>query len=113
MRPRCSSTNFRERASPSPVPSTFLSGPHLTKLFEHRLLIFGRDPDAGVRDRHLHQLVVHRDAHVDPATRGRELQGIGEQVQEHLLDLALVGPNRADAAVDVAPCRADTRLACR
>ena len=38
--------------------------------------------------------------HVDPAALGRELQCVGEQVEEHLLHLALVGANRSETFVE-------------
>ena len=54
IRPPWSSTNFRESASPSPVPSAFLSAvAHLPELLEDRLLILGRDADARIRHGHL------------------------------------------------------------
>jgi hypothetical protein len=49
--------NFRERASPSPVPSA-LCRPHLPELLEHGLLIRRRDADARIRDGHLRTFVV-------------------------------------------------------
>jgi hypothetical protein len=35
--------------------------------------------------------LVQRGPDVDPTPLGRELQGVGEEVQEDLLDLPLVG----------------------
>src|SRR6266404_6461285 len=66
-------------------------GAHLAELLEHRLVVLGRDADPGVGDRDLDRVVPERGPHVDaPAFRG-ELEGVGEQVEEHLLHLALVG----------------------
>jgi hypothetical protein len=81
--------------------------PDLTELLEDHLLILGRDSHARVRDRNLGQAFVHRGADVDPATLGRELERVGQQVQEPLLHLALVGADRAHAAVDC-PSERDT-----
>src|SRR5882762_10945848 len=39
-------------------------------------------------------------ADVDPAAFGSELDGVGQQVQEHLLHLALVGADRTHPLVD-------------
>lgn len=67
-----------------------LRGAHLPELFEHGLLIRRRDADARIGDRHLRHLAVQPAADVDPAAFGRELQGVGEKVQEDLLHLPLV-----------------------
>src|SRR5262249_45950573 len=66
----------------------------LSELLEDRLLVLWRDADARVTDRHLDRS-VHRDRpHLDAAPLGRELQGVGQEIQEYLLDLALVGARR-------------------
>src|SRR5438093_1178286 len=53
---------------------------HLAELLEDRLLVLWRDADAGVGDRHLDNAVRGQRSHVDPATLGRELHGVGQQV---------------------------------
>ena len=51
--------NFREMASPSPVPSDLLRRrPDLPELLEHRLLILGSDAHSGVRDRDLRHAIT-------------------------------------------------------
>src|SRR5262249_31738589 len=69
-------------------------------LLEDRLLILRRDAHASVGDGDLGHAAVHRGAHVDPTALGCELEGVGEQVQEDLLRLALVGADRAERLVD-------------
>src|SRR4030095_10299991 len=56
---------------------------HLAELLEDRPLVLWRDADAGVGDRHLDSAVGGQRAHFDPATLGRELHGVGQEVQEH------------------------------
>src|SRR3989454_232265 len=70
--------------------------PHLPELFEHRLLILRRDAHPGIAHGNLRRLVLPRGANFDSSPFGRELQSVREEVQEHLLDLPLVGPNPAE-----------------
>src|SRR2546422_980769 len=46
--PPCSSTNFRQRVSPSPVPSAFFSAVPTWRNSSNRLLILRRDTNPGV-----------------------------------------------------------------
>src|SRR5262245_37672946 len=62
----------------------------LLELLAYRFVILRRDADAGVRHRDLHTAVRQRRAHVDASPLGRELHGVGEQVQQYLLHLARV-----------------------
>src|SRR5215475_15787948 len=84
---------------------------YLPELIEDRLLILRGDAHAGVGDGDLGHAVAHGAAHVDPAALRRELEGVGEQVQEDLLHLAFVAPDQAHAVVnspahpDPAPAR--------
>src|ERR1700730_5681143 len=71
-----------------------LCRPDLSKLLEDRLLVLRRDAYPGVRDSNLGDLVMHPDADVNPAPLWGELQGVGQEVQKDLLDLALVALNR-------------------
>ena len=97
--PPCSSMNLREIASPRPVPSTLLRRrPDLAELLEHRGLVLGRNADAGVGDRDLDTAIAQRGANVDASALGRELQRVGQQIQQHLLHLALVGADRHRAS---------------
>ena len=76
--------------------------PDLLELLEDAGLIRRCDADA---------IVAHADHHVlaggmryaDMTTLGRELQRVGEQVEEHLLDHPLVRVDDADARVDLEP----------
>src|SRR5499426_1810545 len=54
--------------------------PHLPKLLEDSFMVFRCDAHARVADGDLGHAVGHRGAHVDAATLGCELEGIGEQV---------------------------------
>src|SRR5262249_13426422 len=75
-----------------PEPGTFdllVCCPHLAELLEDRFLVLRRDTYTSVGDRDLGYAFVHRSADVDPTTRGRELKGVGQEIQEDLLDLAL------------------------
>src|SRR5712691_7712282 len=51
-------------------------------------------PAATGRDGNLGDLVMRPGPDVNPAPLGGELQGVGQEVQEHLLHLPLVAPNR-------------------
>src|SRR6266436_6189129 len=73
---------------------------HLAELLEDRLLVLRRDADPGVGDRHLDGAVRGQRTHVDPAALGGELHGVGQQIQEDLLELALVGDNVRERLVD-------------
>ena len=103
MSPPCSSRNRFVSASPSPVPSRApLGRADLLEVVEDPGLVLGRDPDAGVV--HLHDGAVGRRSghHVDHAPGRRELHCVREQVDEHLLDPALVavGVHRVGGDVD-------------
>ena len=85
----------------------------LAEFLEHRLLVLRRDADAGVADgdyEHLVRVAARDD--VDAAAVGRELDRVGQQVEQDLLELALVGDDLAERRVDVerrARCRAAAR----
>src|SRR5262245_37095301 len=83
----------------------------LPELLEDRLLVFGRDAHAGVGDGDLGHAVVHRDAHVDPTAFWGELQVVGKQVQEDLVHLPLVAPDRAPSSPMPRPTVIPLRLA--
>src|SRR4029453_9170545 len=69
-----------------------LGGPDLAELLEHRRLIFGRDADPRVGDRHLDGSVAQHSSDCDPSALGRELDRIRQQVQLDLPDLSLATP---------------------
>src|SRR5262249_29795553 len=85
--------------------------PHLTKLLEDRLLILWRDANAGIGHGYLYQPLLHFREHVYAAALGGELERVGEQVQEHLLDLALIPLDRAHAILD-RPSKRDVAARC-
>src|SRR4030088_172951 len=57
--------------------------------------MLGRDADAGIGDRYRKPaLAVHPARQLDRAARRRELGRVGEQIEQHLLGLQLVGPQQ-------------------
>src|SRR5882672_9451069 len=73
---------------------------HLAELLEDRLLVLWRDTDPGVGHGHLDGAIRGQRTHVDPAALRREFHGVGQQIQEHLLELALVGDDVLERLVD-------------
>jgi hypothetical protein len=73
----------------------------LPEFLEDRLLIFGRDPHPRFRHRDLHRAVHERGPHFDAAPLRGELHPVRQEVQEDLLDLARVGPDLAQAFIEV------------
>src|SRR5262249_13715273 len=73
---------------------------HLPELLEDRLLILRRDANAGVADRYLYAAVSRPRPYLDPPALWGELQCVGQEVQEHLLDLAFVSADQAYAVGD-------------
>src|SRR5262245_8848462 len=51
----------------------------------------------GIRDRNLSHALVHPSLDLDPTSVGRELERVGQEVQDHLLHLALVTMNHTDS----------------
>lgn len=62
----------------------------LAELFKYFWLVFGRDPDPGIADGDFYCPVHPPGIDPDSAAFGRELHRVGQQVQEYLLDLALI-----------------------
>src|SRR5207249_4606439 len=90
----------RQREAETGALALARSVAHLAELLEDRLLVRWRDADPGIGDGHLDGAVRVQRPHVDPAALGRELHGVGQQIQEHLLELALVGDDVLDRLVD-------------
>src|SRR4029453_18963545 len=89
---------------PAPRACVLLFGrSHLSELLEDRLLILGRDADPGIRYGNLRGPVLRARGDVNPTPLRGELQGVGQEIQEHLLDLALVPPKRPQALVARGP----------
>jgi hypothetical protein len=76
------------QAQPRPL-GLLVRRPHLAELFEDGSLILGSNPNPRIGHRDLGHAVHHPRAHVNPAPLGRELQGVGQEVQEDLFDLPL------------------------
>src|SRR5207302_11457129 len=72
----------------------------LTELLEDRPLVFRCDADAGVADGDFDGTVGRRRSEPDPPAGGGELDRVGEEVEDDLLDLSLVANGGAEAAVD-------------
>ncbi len=71
----------------------------LLELLEDPLPILGGDAGAGIGDRDPHLAVDPRRAHVHLPAGGRELHGVREQVEDHLLDPALVAVDHVDLRI--------------
>src|SRR5439155_21878450 len=69
----------------------------LPELLEHRLLILRGNPHPGIGYRDLDYAVYDPPDHLNPATFRGELQGVRQEVQEHLLHLAFVPPHLTQA----------------
>jgi hypothetical protein len=82
----------------------------LLELLEDPVLIGGIDANARVGHRHLRPFAHPASAHLHPPPVRGELDRIGEQVEDHLLHLALVGFHFVqigicvDATLDAVTC---------
>jgi hypothetical protein len=70
----------------------------LAEFLEDGCLVLGRNSDPRVGDRNLDDAICGRRRDNNPAPLRREFDGIGEKVQEDLLDLSLVGYDVPDPA---------------
>ena len=68
---------------------------------EKLLEVLRRDADAGVPDGEDDLALAGRDLEAEFAAARRELAGVAEQVDEDLLELALVGLDEADPLADL------------
>ena len=75
----------------------------LLERLEDALAVLRRDADAGVGDGHRAPRRRPRRPHRRPATGGRELHRVRQQVEQHLLEAQLVGLDVADVGGDVEP----------
>ena len=88
--------------APSQVPCLRLlvRVAHLAEFLERRSLIVGGNPDARIRYRDFRETVVQRGAYVDAPTFRRELHGVRQEIQQHLLHCSLVRADLAEPLVD-------------
>src|SRR5262245_62852837 len=77
-------------AERQPQPSTLgllVRSADLPEFLEDRLLVLGRNPDPRIGHRDLDRVLQWPSLDIDAAAIGRELDRVGEQVQDHLADL--------------------------
>ena len=73
----------------------------LAEAVEHALLVFRRNADAGVaHPEHQPAVIVQEGEGGDTAMFGRELDGIGQKIEQDLLNCALVAPHQRRLLVD-------------
>src|SRR6266550_6490743 len=65
----------------------------LLEFLEYSVDVLLGDPDAGVGDHHLQSIHSLRGANGHGPTGGSELDGIGDKVEDHLLQLDLIREN--------------------
>ena len=80
-----------------------LGGPDLLEFLEDPSLIRRCDADTIIAHADHDVAAVAMRAGVDVTAFGREFQGIGEQVEKHLLEHALVGLDDTDVVGDLEP----------
>ena len=76
------------------------AGVGLPEALEHVGQEVGRDADAGVADRHLDVRVDALQPDLDTAAAAGELDGVGQQVPQHLLQPIGVARDRPDAGIE-------------
>src|SRR2546426_489705 len=75
-------------------------GPDLTELLEDRVVVVGRDANAGVADGDLDRPVGEMGGDADASALGGELDRVREQVDQHLLDLTFVADDLTHTGID-------------
>src|SRR5262249_36430119 len=90
----------RQRQPEAGALHLLVGGPDLPKLLEHRFLIFWRDANPGVAHRHLDHAVPRYCVDINSAAFRRELDRVGEQIQEDLPNLPLVALQLAESLID-------------
>src|SRR5215467_10913694 len=91
-------------AQGEPKPRTFdllRRRAHLAELLEDLFLILCGNTDPRVADRDLHRPILWHCADFNAPTLGRELDRIGQEVQNDLTDLALIPLNLSQPLIDV------------
>src|SRR5262249_17855878 len=74
--------------------------PHLLELLEDRFLVLGRDTHTGVADGYLNGAIQGFRQDLNAPAFRCELDGIREQVEQDLADLALIGLDPPESLVD-------------
>jgi hypothetical protein len=74
-----------------------IAGADLAKLFEDLRLVLRRDADVGVSDRDFHCAITLPGVNPDTSSLRGELHCIGKQIEQYLVDLALVTDEVAEA----------------
>ncbi len=91
IRPPWASTSRLRQGQAQPRPGLACEWiADLAELLEDVRLVLGRDPDAGVGHGDPHIGVVDADDHPDGTAIGRVLDGVRQQVVEHLPEPAAV-----------------------
>src|SRR5215510_11405909 len=75
--------------------------PDLSKLLEHCLLILRGDSDTRIPHRHFNAPVNRHRPDIDPPGLRRELDRVGQQVEQDLADLPLVGLDVPESFVEL------------
>ena len=86
IRPPWASTIPRAMASPRPGPAARPGGVAAVELLEDERLLAGREPRPAIGDHHVHLAVLDGGRDLDRASLGRVLDGVVQNVDEHLLD---------------------------
>ncbi len=89
------------QAEARPLLLAGVAAAHLAELLEHRGLVFRRDADARVVHRDHEFAICTSRAHIDTATVRRELDSVGQQVEQDLLEFALVGDDLHERSIDL------------
>ncbi len=97
--PLCSRTIWDVMKSPSPVPWARLLGRE--ERLEDALAIGEGDAPPGVGHRDLHVARPRPRRHLDPSARGRGRHGVGEQVQDDLLELVVLAEHGGQGGIAV------------
>jgi len=77
---------------------------------EHRQLL-GGNAVAGVDDAEAHELAVALGGAVDRAAFGRELEGVAQEIAQHLEHAARIGAHEQESPIGLRQCRRTPRRA--
>src|SRR5207245_3047716 len=74
--------------------------PALAELLEHGLLVLWSDAHSGVADGYLHRSISRCSRQLDTPALRRELDRVGQQIEDDLPDLPLIALNLAQSIVN-------------